>query len=89
MLLAHRRQREADRRRGSQRERSLTLSPGPKAFAAATLEIAWVCIGRERTDAELSLAPISRAAGLDDFPSGNTRPAAWSRGERRRAGALA
>jgi len=43
------------------------MSPGPEAFSAGTLEIAWVCIGPERTDAELSLAPISRAAGLADF----------------------
>ncbi len=44
------------------------MSPGPEAFSAATLEIAWVCIGRERTEAELSLAPISRAAGVDELP---------------------
>jgi len=41
ILLAHRRQREAARRWGSQRGRSLSVSPGPEAFSAATLEIAW------------------------------------------------
>src|SRR5713226_7933464 len=51
--------------------------PAPKA-----------CTDRERTVVPFSLAPISRAAGLDDFPSGHTRPAAWSRGERRRAGVV-
>src|SRR5713226_8336626 len=40
--------------------------PAPKAFSAATLEIAWVCTGREPTGARLSLAPISRAARKDD-----------------------
>ena len=75
------------RRRGSQRDRSLTVSPDPEAFSAATLEIAWVCTSRERTVERLSLAPISRAAGMDEFPPLRMRPAAWSRGERRRAGA--
>ena len=64
------------------------MSPGPEAFSAATLEIAWVCTGRKRTVERLSLAPISRAAGGGDFPPEHIRPAAWSRGERRRAGAL-
>jgi len=62
------------RRRGSQRDRSLTVSPGPEAFHAATLEIALVCTGREPTVARLSLAPISRAAGMDDSPSGSRDP---------------
>ena len=62
---------------------------GPEAFSAATLEIAWVCTGRERTVERLSLAPISRAAGMDEFPPRRMRPAAWSRGERRRPGRLA
>jgi len=43
------------------------MSPGSEAFHAATLEIAWVCTGREQTVARLSLAPISRAAGMDEF----------------------
>jgi hypothetical protein len=54
------------RRRGSQNDRSLTVSPGPEAFSAATLEIALVCTGREQTDGRLSLAAISRAARRDD-----------------------
>jgi len=29
------------------------MSPGPEAFSAGTLEIAWVCAGRERTVARL------------------------------------
>jgi hypothetical protein len=65
-LLAHRRQREADPPPGSRRDKSLTVSPRPKAFHAETLEIAWVCTGRERTVITLSLAPISRAARGDD-----------------------
>ena len=64
------------------------MSPGPEAFSAATLEIAWVCTGRKRTDTRLSLAPISRAASLGCPPFGLARTAAWSRGERRRAGAV-
>jgi len=59
MLLAHRRQREAARRRGSQRDRTLSVSHGPEAFHARTLEIALVCTSREQTVAPLSLAPIS------------------------------
>jgi hypothetical protein len=69
LLLAHRRQRETTRRRGSQRDKSLHVSPGPEAFHAATLEIALVCTGREEAIARLSLAAISRAAGVDDLPS--------------------
>ena len=38
MLLAHRRQREATRRRGSQPDRSLTVSPGPEAFPEGTVK---------------------------------------------------
>ncbi len=87
MLLAHRRQREAARRRGSQRDRSLIVSPGPEAFPEGTLEIALVCIGREKTVAQLSLAAISRAAAWHRLPFQLARAAAWSRGERRRAGA--
>ena len=49
MLLAHRRQREADPPPGSQRDKGRTVRPGPKAFHAETLEIAWVCAGREGT----------------------------------------
>ena len=45
MLLAHRRHREADPPPGSQRDKSLTVRPGPKAFHAETLEIALVCTG--------------------------------------------
>jgi hypothetical protein len=52
------------RRRGSQRDRSLTVSPGPEAFHAETLEIAWVCTSREEAVARLSIAAISRAAGV-------------------------
>src|SRR5712691_4564402 len=89
MFLAHRRQREAARRRGSQRDRSLTVSPGLEAFSAATLEIALVCDGPERTVARLSLAAISRAAAWGCFPFHLWRVAAWSRGECRRAGAAA
>src|SRR5712692_8649704 len=48
--------------------------PAPKAFSAATLEIAWVCTGRERTGVRLSLAPISRAAGRDEFPPASRGP---------------
>ena len=54
------------RRRGSQRDRSLTVSSGPEAFPEGTLEIALVCTGRERTVVRLSLAAISRAARMDD-----------------------
>jgi hypothetical protein len=43
MLLAHRRQREADPPPGSQPCKSLTVRPGPKAFHAENLEIALVC----------------------------------------------
>jgi len=35
------------RRRSSQRDRSLTVSPGPEAFPEGTLEIALVCTGRK------------------------------------------
>jgi len=49
--------------------KSLTVSPGPEAFPEGTLEIAWVCTGRERTIVRLSLAPISRAATWGGFPS--------------------
>jgi len=86
--LTHRRQREASRRRGSQRDRSVTVSPGPEAGPAATLEIAWVCTGREQTVARLCLAPISRAAA-GEVSLRVPKAAAWSRGERRRAGAAA
>jgi hypothetical protein len=51
---------------GSQRDKSQTRRPGPKAFHAETLEIAWVCTGREQTVVRLPLAPISRAARGDD-----------------------
>jgi len=44
------------------------MSPGPEAFHARTLEIALVCTGREQTSAQLSLAPISRAAAREGFP---------------------
>ncbi len=87
MLLSHRRQREATRRRGSQRDRSLTLSPGPEAFPEGTLEIAWVCTKREQTVARLSLCTDFASGRLGCFPFGLARAAAWSRGERRRAGA--
>jgi hypothetical protein len=62
MLLAHRRQREATRRRGSQSDRSLIVSPGPEAFPEGTLEIALVCTGRE--EAVATTLPCS------DFASG-------------------
>ncbi len=68
LLLTHRRQREATRRRGSQCDKSLTVSPGPEAFSEGTLEIALVRTSREKPVARLSLAAISRAAGMDDFP---------------------
>jgi hypothetical protein len=62
------------------------VSPGPEAFFAATLEIALVCTGREKAAARLSLAAISRAARWEDSLTLKWR-AAWSREERRRAGA--
>ena len=86
-LLAHRRQREGTRRRGSQRDRSFHVSPGPEAFPEGTLEIALVCGSRERTFARLSIAPISRAAGMDDFPLVRGGPPRGPAGECRRAGA--
>jgi len=45
------------------------VSAGPEAFHAETLEIALMCTGRVRTVVRLFLAPISRAAGGDGFPS--------------------
>jgi len=45
------------------------VSPGPEAFPAGTLEITLVCTGRAEAVASLSLAAISRAAGVDSFPS--------------------
>ena len=66
LLLAHRRQREATRRRGSQGDKCLSVIHGPEAFPEGTLEIALVCTGREKAVAQLSLAAISRAAGRDD-----------------------
>jgi hypothetical protein len=48
--------------------RSLSVSPGPETFPEGTLEIALVCTSRARTVDRLSLAAISRAAGVDDFP---------------------
>jgi len=44
------------------------VSPGLEAFTAETLEIALVCTGRYRAISRLSLAPISRAAGVDSLP---------------------
>jgi len=73
VLLAHRRQREATRRRGSERDRSLTLSPGPEAFPEGTLEIAWVCTKVSRPLHDFPFAPISRAAAWAAFPSVSRR----------------
>jgi hypothetical protein len=69
MLLTHRRQREATPRRGSQRDRSPTVSPGPEAFPEGTLEIALVCTGRE--DAVATTLPCSDfvSGRLGDLPS--------------------
>jgi hypothetical protein len=52
VLLAHRRQRETDPPPGSQRDKSLTVRPGPKAFHAETLEKTVGAGGRFATGAE-------------------------------------
>src|SRR5438105_2736234 len=75
------------RRRGSQRGKSLHVSPGPEAFPAGTLEIALVRTGRKETNATALPCGDFASGGRGRFPSHHTRPAAWSRGECRRAGA--
>jgi hypothetical protein len=87
LLLAHRRQREATRRRGSQRDRSLTVSPDPEAFPEGTLEIALVRTGREEAVATTLPCGDFASGGRGWVPFRHAWPAAWSRGECRRAGA--
>jgi len=87
LLLAHRRQREADPPPGLAAFNGLTVSPGPEALSAGTLEIALVWTGREQAVVRLFLAPISRAAARDNPSFSFATAAAWSRGECHRAGA--
>ena len=84
---SHRREREATRRRGSQRDRSLTVSPGPEAFPEGTLENRVGAHQREQTVAQLSLCTDFASGRLGCFPFGLARAAARFRGERREAGA--
>jgi hypothetical protein len=87
MLLAHRRQREADPPPGSQRDKRSTVSPGAKGFHAGTLEIAMVCEAVFGPSRDSPLQRFRGAAAREKAPFKETRAAACPRGESRSAGA--